>query len=133
MCLTLCDPVDCSPQGSSVHGISQTRILEWVSISFPRGSSQPRDWTQVSCITGRFFIDCAASKALIMMLNIKILSCNIFISNKFIKSRRTLYFKHHPKSPCNFWQVIFRLIFCCCFCLCMFTASIKSRKKATQL
>ena len=54
-CLTLCDPVDCSPPGSSVHGILQTRILEWVAISFSRGSSQPRDWTQVSRIAGRRF------------------------------------------------------------------------------
>ena len=44
-----CNPMDCSPPGSSVHGISRTRILEWVAISFPRGSSQPRDWTCVSC------------------------------------------------------------------------------------
>ena len=41
---------DCSPPGFSVHGILQTRILEWVVISFTRGSSQPRDWTQVSCM-----------------------------------------------------------------------------------
>ena len=43
------------PLGSSVHGILQARILEWVAIPFSRGSSQPRDQTQVSCITGRFF------------------------------------------------------------------------------
>ena len=42
-CSTLCDPVDCGPPGSSVHGILQARILEWVAISFSRGSSQPRD------------------------------------------------------------------------------------------
>ena len=42
-CLTLCDPMDCSPPGSSVHEIFQARILEWVAISFSRGSSQPRD------------------------------------------------------------------------------------------
>ena len=48
LCLTLCDPVDCSPQRSSVHGIFQARVLEWVAISFSRGSSQPRDRTQVS-------------------------------------------------------------------------------------
>ena len=42
-CLTLCDPMDCSPPGSSVHGFLQARILEWVAISFSRGSSQPRD------------------------------------------------------------------------------------------
>ena len=55
-CLTLCDPVDCSPPGSSVQGILQERILEWVAISFSRGSSQPRDRTRVSCIAGRSFI-----------------------------------------------------------------------------
>ena len=54
-CLTLCHLVDCSPPGSSVHGILEARILEWVAISFPRGSSQPRDRTQVSRIAGRRF------------------------------------------------------------------------------
>ena len=51
----LCDPVDCSPPGSSIHGILQARILEWVAISFSRGSSPPRDWTQVSCTAGTRF------------------------------------------------------------------------------
>ena len=51
----LCDPVDCSPPGSSVHEILQARILEWVAISFSRGSSWLRDRTQVSCIAGRCF------------------------------------------------------------------------------
>ena len=54
-CPTLCNPMDCSPPGSSVHGIFQARILERDAISFSRGSSWPRDWTQVSCIAGRFF------------------------------------------------------------------------------
>ena len=54
-CPTLCDPVDCSPPGSSAHGILQARILEGVAISFSRGSSRPRDPTQVSCIAGRHF------------------------------------------------------------------------------
>ena len=53
-CPTLCDPMDCSPPGSSVHGILQARILQWVAIAFSRGSSSPRDQTQVSNITGRF-------------------------------------------------------------------------------
>ena len=52
---TLCDPMDCSPPGSSVHGILQTRILEWVAIFFSRRSSQPRDRTYVSCTGGGFF------------------------------------------------------------------------------
>ena len=54
-CPTLCSPMDCSPPGSSVHGILPVRILEWVVISFSRGSSQPRDWTQASHIVGRHF------------------------------------------------------------------------------
>ena len=54
-CPTLCNPMDCSPPGSSVHGIFQARILEWVAISFSRRSSWPRDWTQVSRIVGRHF------------------------------------------------------------------------------
>ena len=49
--------MDCSPPGSSVHGILWERILEWVAISFSRGSSQARGWTHVSCIAGRFFTD----------------------------------------------------------------------------
>ena len=55
LCPTLCDPMDCSPPGSSVHGILRVRIPEWVAISYSRGSSRPRDWTWISCIAGRFF------------------------------------------------------------------------------
>ena len=54
-CPTLCDPMGCSLTGSSVHGIFQARILEWVAISFSRRSSQPRDWTWVSWVVGRRF------------------------------------------------------------------------------
>ena len=54
-CVRLCNPVDCSPPGSSIHGILQARILEWVAISSSRGSSQPRDPTQVSRNAGRCF------------------------------------------------------------------------------
>ena len=54
-CLTLCNPMDCSLPGSSVHGIFQARILEWAAISFSRGTSQPRDRTRVSSIVGRHF------------------------------------------------------------------------------
>ena len=54
-CTTLCDPMDCSPPGSSVHGIFQARILEWVAISFSRGFSQPRDWTRISWV-GRWIL-----------------------------------------------------------------------------
>ena len=57
-CPTLCDPVDHSPPGSSVHGILQAGILEWAAIPSSRGSSRPRDGTRISCgscIVGRFF------------------------------------------------------------------------------
>ena len=49
-CLTLCSPMDCSPPGTSVHGISQARTPEQVAIPFSRESSQPRDWTHAFCI-----------------------------------------------------------------------------------
>ena len=62
-CLTLCDPMDCSLPGSSVYGILQARVLEWVAISFSSGSSQSRNWTQISCIAGRFFTIWATREA----------------------------------------------------------------------
>ena len=54
-CPALCSPMDCNLPGSSVHGIPQARVLEWVAISFSRGSSQPGDRTQIYCTAGRFF------------------------------------------------------------------------------
>ena len=67
LCLSLCDPMDCSLPGSlCVHGILQARILEWIVISFSSGSSRPRDWTWVSCIAGSFFIIWAMKEALIL-------------------------------------------------------------------
>ena len=62
-CLALCNPMDCSLTGSSVNGILQARILEWVATSSSRGSSWPRDRTPVSCITGRFFTVWATREA----------------------------------------------------------------------
>ena len=53
---TLCDFMNCSPPGSSVHGIFQARTLEWVAMSSSRGSSQPRGGTPISCWAGRFFM-----------------------------------------------------------------------------
>ena len=55
LCPALCNPMDYSRPGSSVHGILQSRTLEWVAIPFSRGSSQSRDRTWVLCIAGRFF------------------------------------------------------------------------------
>ena len=62
-CPTLCDPMDCSLPGSSAHGISQARILEWVAIPFSRGSSWPRGQTWVFFIAGRFFTIWVTRKA----------------------------------------------------------------------
>ena len=61
LCLTLCDPMDCNPACSSVQGILQARILEWVTMPSSRGSSQPRDWTLVSMSSA---LAAAAAKSL---------------------------------------------------------------------
>ena len=66
-----CDPMDYSPPGTSVHEILQVRILKWVAISFSGGSSQPRNWTWVSCIAGRFSTDWAMKEARDKWYNIK--------------------------------------------------------------
>ena len=62
-CLTLCDPMDYSPPGSSVHGISQARILKWVAISYSRGSYPPKDQTHISCIARRILYHWAIEEA----------------------------------------------------------------------
>ena len=63
-CRTFCSPLKCSPPRSSVHGILQARILEWVAISFSQGSSRPRDWTQIPHFAGRRFNLWATREAL---------------------------------------------------------------------
>ena len=62
-CLTLCDPMNCSPPGSSVHGILQARTLEWVAMPSSRGPPQTRDQTQVSHTAGGFFTNWATREA----------------------------------------------------------------------
>ena len=61
--LTFFDPMDCSPPDSSVHGVFQARMLEWVAIPFSRASSWSRDWTQISCIAGGLFTVWATREA----------------------------------------------------------------------
>ena len=78
-CPTLCDPMDCSLSGSTVHGIFQARVLEWIAISFSRGSSQPRNRTRVSRIAGRRFTVWASGPLLTegrMKSTIFILGCH---------------------------------------------------------
>ena len=79
LCVTFCNPTDCSLSSSSIHGIFQARVLEWAAISFYRGSSRPRDWTQVSHIVGRHFTVWATREALIDL---------------FIKKNFFLFFSH---------------------------------------
>ena len=69
-CLTLCNPMDCSLSGSSVHGIFQARVLEWIAISFSRGSSQPRNWTRVSRIVSRHLNICFNRQLIDLVRNI---------------------------------------------------------------
>ena len=66
-CPTLCDPLDCSPSGSSIHEVFQARILEWVAISYSRGSFQPRDRTCIPCIAGGFLTSEPPGKPLVKM------------------------------------------------------------------
>ena len=82
-CPSLWDPRHCSPPGSSVHGILQARILEWVGIQFSRGSSRPRDWTLVSCvfcIAGGFFTIWATREAVYAYLYKSYVKYKIFES-----------------------------------------------------
>ena len=76
LCPTLCNPMDCSPPGSSVHGISQARILEWVAISFSRGSSQSREQTWVSYISciGRRILYCWVTRKYMAYIYLLLLS-----------------------------------------------------------
>ena len=74
-CLTLCDPITGACPGSSILGIFQARILEWVATCFSRGSSQPRDRTRVSCISGRRFTLWATREAHICCIHSSIYIC----------------------------------------------------------
>ena len=86
----LCDPMDCNLLGFSIHGILQARILEWIAVSFSKGSSQPRDQTRVSCIGGRLFNLWATREAqLLLLLGASIHS---FIWQAFID--HLLYIRH---------------------------------------
>ena len=70
-----CNPMGCSPTGSPIHGISQARILEWVALSFSRGSSWPRNRTHISCTAGEFFITESLGKPLTLFFLVLPLYC----------------------------------------------------------
>ena len=83
-CPTLCNTIDCSLPGSSVRGILQARILEWIAISFSRGSSWPRDWSWVSCIASRFFYHWATRETL---NNFKVYLCTSYYTKSTVERR----------------------------------------------
>ena len=104
-CPVLCDPTDCSPPGSSAHGILQARILEWVASSSSRGSSWTRDWTHVSCISGimgRFLTAEPPDKPIWMKPESWI--CNISASSHPVKDKLvSLSFSSPPEvTPVSF-------------------------------
>ena len=84
-CLTLCDSMDCSLPGSSIHGIFQARLLEWVAMSFSRRSSWLRDWIQISRTVGRCFT-VWATRELYRLMASKIISLETLLPGMF---------KHH--------------------------------------
>ena len=103
-CLTLCNPMDCSLPGSSVRGISQARILEWVAISFFRGSSQPRDWTLISCIS-RWILFCWATREAPMVTLLQWITQEaLSLSSLGLASTNTPLSQHLFNLNTNTWQ-----------------------------
>ena len=111
-CLILCNSMDYSTPGSSVHGIFQARILECIAISFSRGSSQPRDQTHVSCTGGQILYHWAMREAQLVtglpfincfQITYRLL-CKHFKGRKYLSSLQTLQLIHplHPSYFFNF-------------------------------
>ena len=82
----LCDSMDCSPPSSSVHGILQARILEWVAMASSKTSSRPRGGTHISCIAGRFFTIEPPEKLLCLESSLKVLITAILFGPVFTRS-----------------------------------------------
>ena len=80
-CLTLCDPTDCSPSGSSVHGIFLARLLEWVDIYSSRGSSWPKNQTGIFCVSciGRWILFHWATGKLLLTIRLFSMSVHLFL------------------------------------------------------
>ena len=125
-CPTLCDPMDPTPPGSSVHGIFQARTLEWVAISFSRRSSRPRDWTWVSSIISRHLTIWATREDLSLYTITK--RCRYSLVFPFIwsdfRDLRYLVLVICPKVPwtSKFWSVMTYSPFsksCLYLCFCI--------------
>ena len=87
-------PVDCSPPSSFIHGILQARILEWVAISFSRGSCRPRDWSQVSHIVGRRFNLCTTREAYYFICS------SVQFSHSVVSDSLQPHGPQHARFPC---------------------------------
>ena len=123
-CLTLCNPRDCSPLGSSVHRILPARILQWVAMPFFRGSSQPRDWTHVFCMQADpLLLSHLGSPTFHVYIHVETLQCGLmlglFVVFFFFFSPHQLYhiFSLGSKPPgslpaSSYWSAFFFLIFC---------------------
>ena len=110
-----CDPMDCHPSGSFVHGLLQARILEWVAIPFSRGSSQPRDWTLISCLADRFFTIWATREG----------SPSIEHHSSVAKTPTTIYYISQKHFTIYFLKKNWRIIALqCCASLCHTTTWI---------
>ena len=81
-----CNPEDCSPPGSSVHGIFQARIPEWVTISFSRWSSQTRDWLQIVCIGRWVFLPLSHQGSPVLFLTLKKIAVSLLLALFWIYS-----------------------------------------------
>ena len=105
----LCDPMAFSLPGSSLHGILQARILEWVVIPFSRGSSRPRDQTWVSWITGRFFTVWATREVLILASFESIIGWQDYFikSVEFLVPPSWVSFPRNPGKLISFWRTTY--------------------------
>ena len=108
LCPTLCDPMDCSLPGSSIHGIFQEGILEWVAMSFSRRSCRPRDWTWVSCRQTLYHLRHQGRQLPNQWLNVNIIQkpipsalniYNISINTEILKSFWPVQYNPPPKLP----------------------------------
>ena len=97
-CLTLSNPIDCSPADPSAHEISQARVLEWVAITFSRRSSQHRDWTHTSCTASKFFTTEPPEKPVLSLIK--------GLLNRFAKYLLRTYVKKRQQGI-HFWKNVF--------------------------
>ena len=98
-CLTLCDLMDCSLPGSSVHGIFQARVLEWFAISFSGASSHPRDQTQVFRIVGRCFTIWTTRKDAICGMKVNVIPFSILFPQMMLKKKS--WYKYFSLLQCQ--------------------------------